>query len=139
MAAFTTENDIRLRLQLNDTTLAPQDFLVQCIEDAHDQVLRWLDENVDPQNPPAALVYGETLVAAAVVFRALASREAAAMRNVKIGEQGINTEKRFAAKMEYAEELERQGWAILSAFLAPRTSPTSLSPSPTTPVLGETE
>jgi len=137
MPAFTTEDDIRLRLQLNDTALAPQDFVLQCIEDAHDQVLRWLDENIDPESPPAALVYGETLIAAGVIFRALAAREAAAMRNMKIGEQSLNTERRFASRMTYAEELERQGWGVLEEFLAPRNSATLLLPSPTTPVLGE--
>jgi len=136
MPPFATEDDIRLRFQLNDTTLAPQDFIGQCIEDAHGQVLLRLSEGIDPMDPPDALVYGETLLAAAVVFRALAAREAAAMRNVKIGEQSVNTERRFSSRMQYADELERHAWGVLEEFLAPRPPNNPLQTTATVPVLG---
>ncbi|HRK36589.1 MAG TPA: hypothetical protein PLJ47_18470, partial [Candidatus Hydrogenedentes bacterium] len=87
MPPFTRESNVRLRFQLNDALLVPADLIAACIGDAHAELERLLDPGVDVDPPEVSLISGETLLACAYLFRALASKDAFAQRNITIGGQ----------------------------------------------------
>ncbi|MBI3118881.1 MAG: hypothetical protein HYZ00_09360 [Candidatus Hydrogenedentes bacterium] len=139
MPAFTTEAEVRLRLQLNDATLAPPDLIAAAIGDAHEALLRRLAPEVDLNDPPPLVVSGETFLAGAYTLRALASRDAATQKHITIGGQRIAPGERFAALTRNAGDLEAAAWDWLAPFLAPALPPALLAITDSTPIFDEAE
>lgn len=137
MASFTSESEVRLKFQLTDSVLVPQDLIVAAIDDAHRNVLRELDPDVDAQNPEPGLVSGETLLAGAYLYRSLATHDAFAQKHVAIGGQRIEDGDRFRALTGAAALTEKQAWYVLEPYLreAPARIPADATGS--IPVLGE--
>jgi hypothetical protein len=137
MANFTSEATVRLRFQLNDTTMVPMTLVENAIDDAHTELLRWIDPQFDVPSPEDGLIMGETLLAGAQVYRALASGEAFGQKRMTIGGQRIEESGRFETMTELADLTEEQAWFILEPYVVDRPAQTVADASDTTPVLGE--
>ncbi len=137
MANFTTESEVRLKFQLNDTTLVPSGLVTQSIDDAHVEVLRFLDPEYDTEEPEDALVLGETLLAGAHLFRSLASKDAFEQKRGTIGRQRVEEGKRFASLMGVASLTEDQAWYVLAPYLAAYPARAVAGVTASTVVLGE--
>lgn len=137
MAAFTSESLVRLRFLLADTALAPPDLVSACIADAHEHVLRLLDPAFDTDPPAEGLVAGETLLAGAAVFRALAARDALDQRRVAMGGQRIEEGRRFDALRAVAADATADAWVALEPYLRARPARVHALATDTAPVLGE--
>lgn len=114
MAVFATEAGVRLQTQVDDTSVASSELVTACIDEAHERVLAALDDGVVGETPPEAVTQGETLLAAAGVFRALASRDAAEQVELQIGRQRVGAGQRFASLMSMARRFEKEGHALLA-------------------------
>lgn len=137
MPNFATESDVRLRFQLNDTVLVPADLVGACIDDAHEEIVRYLDAEFDVEPTEAGLATGETLLAGAYLYRGLAAKDAFQQKNVTIGGQRIEDGERFRALMAIAALTEKQAWFVLEPYLTSLPARLVLDCSDTTPVLGE--
>jgi len=137
MANFTTEALVRLRFQWNDTTLVTTELIAAAIDDAHTELLRFLDPQFDVPSPVEALVMGETLLAGAYALRALASSEAFGQKHVTIGGQRIEEGDRFDTLTRLAALTEQQAWYILEPYIEERTPQDPADSTDSTPVLGE--
>lgn len=137
MANFTDESRVRLRFQLSDTTLVTTELVDRAITDAHTELLRAIDDEVDTDLPEEALVMGETLLAGAHLFRALASGEAFKPKGIALGGHRLDNSERFAALMGIADLSERQAWYILEPYVRAVPARAPLGVNDTTPVLGE--
>jgi hypothetical protein len=137
MADFTTEADVRLKFQLVDTTLVPTTLIEAAIDDAHEEVLRYLDSSVDTEPPDEALVLGETLLAGVHLFRSLASKDAFDQKHVSIGGQRLEGGGRFAALTAIAERTEVQAWYMLEPYLEELPPRKCAGVTATEPVLGD--
>ncbi len=137
MPAFATEAGVRLRFQLNDAVLVPAELIDACIDDAHGEVERFLSADVEIDPPDDALITGETLLAGAYVFRAIAAKDAFAQRNVTIGGQRIEEGERFRALTAIAALTEKQAWFLLEPYLTAQPVRLIVDCTPTDPVLGE--
>ncbi len=137
MANFTTESVVRTKFQVEDSTLVPSSLVTASIDDAHDELMRFLDPEVDTGNPEDGLVLGETLLAGAHLFRSLASKDAFDQKHVSIGGQDIAEGDRFAALTETADKAETQAWAMLEPYLAAAPTRTPADTTESTEVLGE--
>jgi len=136
MAEFASEAGVRLQAQVEDVAVASSELLAACIAEAHERVLAELADQVDLENPPAPVVQGETLLAAAVLLRALASRDAAEQVELQIGGQRIDAGQKFASLMSMARRFEKEAGALLGPY---RVLPVAASPGEvtvSTPVLG---
>jgi hypothetical protein len=136
MAAFATEANVRLAAQIDDTALASTALIEASIAEAHEAVLADLDEAIDRENPPDALVQGETLMAVAVLLRALASRDAVEQMELQIGGQRIGGGQRFASLMTVARQFEKEAARALDAFAVTPAALPPGEPTATTEVLG---
>lgn len=137
MPNFTDETRVRLRFQLHDAVLVAAELVERAIADAHTEILRALDDDVDLDLPDDAMVMGETLLAGAHLFRALASGEAFKPRGVALGGHRLENSERFAALMGIADLSERQAWYILEPYIRAAPPRTPLQSSDSLPVLGE--
>lgn len=137
MATYATEDDVRLRFQLNDTTLAPQNLVLDCIDSAHEEVLRHLDPAYAVEPPASAVAVGETLLAGAHALRALAAKDAADQRQVTIGGQRLDAGRRFDALIEMAARTEEKAWYVLEPYVKARNAAAPAATTDTVPVLGE--
>jgi hypothetical protein len=137
MAAFSTESDVRLKFQLEDTTLVPSDLVTQSIDDAHEVVLRHLHDDVDTGSPAAALILGETLLSGALLLHSLSSNDAFVQKNVSVGGNRIAEGGRFDALRSAAATAEDQAWYLLQPYLADEPERFLLGVTDTRPVLGE--
>jgi hypothetical protein len=137
MPNFATESDVRLKLQLTDPALAAADLIIACIDDAHAEILRFLDDDVGVEPPDAALVTGEALLAGAYVLRALGAKDAVAQREIVIGNQRLSGGQRFRALAQMAAATEQQAWYLLEPYLTERPGRTIAASTDSTPVLGE--
>lgn len=136
MAVFATEAGVRLAAQIEDTGIASTALVEACIAEAHEAVLGNLDDSVDQENPPTALVHGETLLAVSMLLRALASRDAVEQVELQIGGQRIDAGQKFASLMSIARRFEKEADRTLEPFgVAPRAMP-PCDVTATTPVLG---
>lgn len=136
MAEFATEAGVRLQVQVDDPAVASSELVAACIAEAHERVLAALNDAVDQENPPAALVQGETLLASAVLLRALAARDASEQVELQIGGQRVDAGRKFASLMSMARRFEKAAAVLLGPFgvLPLAASPGEVSAS--TPVLG---
>ena len=139
MAGFTTEAMVRLRFQLNDTVSAPEELVLAAIDDAHTELLERLDPAHAAEPYPEALVLGETLLAGANVYRALAARDAHDQRHVVIGGQRVEAGGRFAALGTVADAARAKAWRMLAPFLRDRPPHAPAGLTDTVPVLGGPE
>ena len=137
MANFAAESDVRLRFQLNDAALVTAELIGACIDDAHGEIERFLDPEVDVDPPEMGLVTGETLLAGAYLYRALSAKDAFQQRNVTIGGQRIEDGERFRALMAVAALTEKQAWFVLEPYLTSPPVRLVLDCTESTPVLGE--
>jgi hypothetical protein len=137
MANFATEADVRLRFQLNDTAEVSSALVNASIDDAHTELLRFLDPVFDESPPEDALVMGETLLAGAYLYRSLASRQAFDEKQVAIGGQRIEAGKRFGALMVIASLTEDMAWYVLEPYVVDRPSVSPADVTDTVAVLGE--
>lgn len=137
MANFTTEADVREKLQLGDAEEVPEALLTRSIEDAHVMILRRLDPKkaTDPSDPE--LVLGETLLAGAQALRSLAVAAARERKRVTIGGNRIEPSERDTRLHRLAEAIESQGWDVLEPFLLWRVRKSILRVTETQHVLGE--
>jgi hypothetical protein len=117
MANLATETGVRTKFQLTDTERVPTSLITASIDDAHTELLRFLDPECDLETPASALIMGETLLAGANVFRALAGRDAFDQKQAAIGGQRIDAGKRFTALNAIADFAERQAWYLLEPYV----------------------
>lgn len=137
MANFTNETRVRERFQLTDTSLVPADLVVASIDDAHTELLRYLDLAFATETPEEALVMGETLLAGARVHQALASKAAAELKTITIAGQRIEATGRVETLLAIARGAEEQAWRLLEPYLAGRVGQVACVVTQSTPVLGE--
>jgi len=137
MANFTTESEVRLKFQLSDTTLVPSSLITQSIDDAHAELLRYLDPAHDTESPEDGLVLGETLLAGAHLYRSIGSQEAFGQKRGTIGGQRIEEGARFASLMAVATLTWDQAWSLLEPYLTALPARTVAGVTTTTAVLGE--
>ncbi len=120
MAAFTTEALVRERFQLGDAARVPSELIEQVIEEAHGEVLRRLDPDAEIDPPDKGLVAGETLLAGARLYGALAAKDAFDVKQVSLGSNVVSDGNRFQALMTMAAWLEDQAWYLLEPAGAER-------------------
>jgi hypothetical protein len=137
MANFATEEDVRLRFQLNDETQVPPALVEACIAAAHEEIMLRLDPLFGVEPPQSALAVGETLLAVAHVFRALAGKDAADQRQLTIGGQHLDAGRRFDALIETAALTEEKAWYVLEPFMKRRPAVALADATGTVPVFGE--
>ncbi|MBN2310875.1 MAG: hypothetical protein JXR94_18010 [Candidatus Hydrogenedentes bacterium] len=136
MANFTTESTVRTKFQLTDPALVPTDLVAASIDDAHLELLRFLDPDLDTASPPSALIMGETLLAGAHLFRSLASKHAFEQKQVVVGGQRIEAGQRFAALSAIATLAEDNAWYLLEPYLAAGRPRVPAAATDTAPILG---
>lgn len=139
MAEFASEAGVRLQAQVEDTAVASAELVDACIAEAHERVLVDLDDTVDLESPPSAVTQGETLMASAILLRALASRDAVDQVELQIGGQRVDAGQKFASLMSMARRFEKEAGGLLAAYAAKPVASSPGEPSATTPVLGTTE
>ncbi|MBI5093496.1 MAG: hypothetical protein HZB26_13775 [Candidatus Hydrogenedentes bacterium] len=137
MANFTTETAVRLKFHWHDTTLVPATLVQAGIDDAHTEILRFLDPVYGAGPADDALEMGETILAGANVARALAAQEASVQKRVTIGGQRVEEGARFTSLMALANVAETQAWYLLEPYLRDRAPRTESTTTDTQPVLGE--
>ncbi len=137
MANFATEEDVRLRFQLNDETQAPAALVEACITVAHEEIILRLDPLFSVEPPAGPLAVGEALLSGAHVFRALAGKDAADQRQLTIGGQRLDAGSRFDALIEMAALTEEKAWYVLEPFMKRRDAIAPAGTTDTVPVLGE--
>lgn len=137
MANFTTETAVRDKFQTTDTTLIPSGLVTQSITDAHTEIIRYLDPIFDTSPTDDGVVLGETLLAGAHLLRSLSSKEAVEQKRVSVGSARIETGPRHKALTEQADTAERRAWSTLEIYLLELPPQIILSPTISTPVLGE--
>lgn len=136
MAEFATEDAVRLQVQVEDLGVASSALVAACIAEAHEWVLVELRGDVDVESPPVALAQGETLLASAVLLRALASRDAVDQVELQLGGQRVDAGQRFASLMSMARRFEKEAAVLLAPFGVAPAAATPGEVSDTTPVLG---
>jgi hypothetical protein len=137
MAKFATEEDVRLRFQLNDETLTPSALIEACITAAHEETLLRLDPLFSVEPPANALAVGEAMLSGAYMFRALAGKDAADQRQLTIGGQRLDAGSRFQALIDMAALTEERAWYVLEPFMKRRDAAVLAGTTDTVPVLGE--
>lgn len=137
MSAFTTESLVREQFHLLDTVLVSSDMIVMSIDNAHAELLRFLDTETVTDPPEAALVMGETILAGAYLYRTLAANDAFSQKRLALGDQRVEEGIRFQSLLAIAEISERQAWYLLEPYLLSQPTRDAVSITDTTPVLGE--
>ncbi|MBZ0123734.1 MAG: hypothetical protein K8F31_07585 [Roseovarius sp.] len=137
MPEFTTEALVRDTFHLHDTVQTPPTLLERAIADAHTVLLRHLEPAYDSEPAPDGLVLGETLLAGAHLFNALAAEEAFKQKQVALGTQRIDAGARFKALEAVADDAATRAWDALEPYLREIPSQSVLTATDTTPVLGE--
>ena len=136
MAELATEADVRLLTQVEDTTIASAELIAACIAEAHERVRAALDDLVDLETPPAALVQAESRLAAGILLRALAARDAVEQMELQLGGQRVDAGQRFASLMSIARRFDKEAATLLAPFIPQRAPESPALPSDSTPILG---
>ncbi len=137
MANFTTEAAVRLRFHWHDATLVPAALVQSAIDDAHTELLRFLEPAYADGPADDGLEMGETILAGANVARALAALEAATQKRVTIGGQRVEESARFTSLMTLAGVAETQAWFFLEPYVRDTPARCEANTTDTLPVLGE--
>ncbi len=135
--AYTNEAAVREHFHAHDTALVPSTLVLTAIDDAHTQILHALDPAHDTDPPADGLALGETLLAGAVLLRALASGDAVAQQHIAIGGQRLEEGDRFAALMAAAAHTEKRAWETLAPLMTAVPPRAILRATDSVPVLGE--
>ncbi len=135
--AYTNEAAVREHFQAQDTALVPSTLVLAAIDDAHGRILPALDPEHDTNPPADTLALGETILAGAVLLRALASGDAVAQQHIAIGGQRVQEGDRFAALMAAAAHTEKRAWETLAPYLTAVPPRGILRVTDSVPVLGE--
>lgn len=136
MSAFASEAGVRLQVQVEDVGVASSELVAACIGEAHERVLAELRGDVDVESPVPALVQSETLISAAILLRALATRDATQQVELQIGGQRIDGGQKFASLMSMARRFEKEGAALLAPFVVRPSVARPGDVTATTAVLG---
>ncbi len=120
MANFTDETRVRVTTQLTDTAKVSSELVTRSIDDAHSEILKWLDAAYDVTPPDENLVRGETLLAGAYLLRSLASGAAFDIRGLRILDETVSETGKHKALTTLADRFENEAWAILGEFLVPQ-------------------
>jgi len=141
MASFTDEARVRLKTQLTDTGKVAADLVTRSIDDAHAEILKWLDPAYDVTPPDEDLVRGETLLAGAYLLRSLASGAAFDIKGLRILEETVSETGKHKALMTLAEGFEQEAWEILAEFLVEQEGGANFQSGVTESedILGETD
>ncbi|MCH7960022.1 MAG: hypothetical protein IID08_07825 [Candidatus Hydrogenedentes bacterium] len=137
MANFSTEADVRETFQLTDTVLVPSALVVRSIDDAHSEILRFLDPQYDVSPAAAGVILGETLLAGAHLLRSLASKDAFSQKHLAVGGVRVQAGNRFQVLTKLASDNEGRAWEALEPFLLVRPSRKLAEVTDSVPVVGE--
>lgn len=132
MAAFTTEETVRLKFQLDNVPEATTELVTASIDNAHSVVLERIREEY-LEAPPESVVVAETLLAGAALLRSLSSRLALDKREVRLAGHQLETGKRFPALLAVATVAEEEALRLLTPWLrydATTESPALLTTGP---------
>ena len=135
--AFTTENDVRTTFQLTSTTLVPSALIQARINDAHAEMMHYLDPAFVSGPAPRDLIEGETLLAGARVLESLAAKDAFDQRQVTVGGERIDAGERFASLRAIAIAAEKKAWTVLGPFVLACPVRPAACTTASVPVLGE--
>ena len=114
---YATESDIRIRFQIYDTVMVPSDLVTTCLDEAHRELLRFLDPVYDETPTEAPIITGEVLLAGARVFRAVAAKDAMERQDLQIGSHRIRPSGRADALAAIAVIAEKDAWYLLEPYL----------------------
>ena len=116
MAAFTTEETVRLKFQLDNVPEATTELITASIDNAHSVVLERIREEY-LEDPPECVVVAETLLSGAALLRSLSSRLALDKREVCLAGHQLETGKRFPALLAVAAAAEEEALRLLAPWL----------------------
>jgi len=116
MAAFTSEETVRLKFQLDNVAEATTALVGACIDNAHSMVLGRVREGY-VESPPESVVIAETLLAGAALLRSLSARLALDKREVRLAGHQLETGKRFPALLAVAAAAEEEAFHLLTPWL----------------------
>lgn len=116
MAAFTTEETVRLKFQLDNVPEATTELVTASIDNAHSVVLERIREEY-LEAPPESVVVAETLLAGAALLRSLSSRLALDKREVRLAGHQLETGKRFPALLAVTAAAEEEALRLLTPWL----------------------
>ncbi|HOF38496.1 MAG TPA: hypothetical protein PLD73_00360 [Candidatus Hydrogenedentes bacterium] len=136
MSGFTTETMVRLRFQLQNTASVPAELIEAAIDDAHAELLTRLKPGFTEAPLPHLVVTGETLLAGAEVYRALAAQDAHSQVHVAVGGQRVEAGRRFDALMAVARSARTAAWDLLAPFLRDHPPHAPADVTDTIPILG---
>jgi hypothetical protein len=136
VSGFTTESLVRLRFQLQNTVSVPAGLIEAAIDDAHAELLARLKPGFTEAPWPRPLVAGETLLAGAEVYRALAAQDAHSQVHVAVGGQRVEAGRRFEALMAVARSAQTAAWELLAPFLRDYPPHAPAGATDTIPILG---
>lgn len=136
MPNLTTDTLVRAKFQLTDTTLVPSSLVQTSIDDAHTELVRFLDPVMVTTPPEDALIMGETLLAGAHLYRALAAKESFDQKHIGIGRQHLEEGKRFEALTAVADRADAMAWYLLEPYVRAKPARIAAQATDTAPVLG---
>lgn len=115
MAAFTTEEAVRLKFRLEESDGATDALVAAGIAHAHHDVLTRIRPEF-AETPPDAVVIAETLLAGAATLRSLGARLALDRRETRLSGHQIETGRRFPALIETAAAAEAEAARLLAPY-----------------------
>ena len=116
MAAFTSEETVRLKFQLDAVPEATTALIEASITHAHGIVLEHIREDCI-EEPPEPIIVAETLLAGAALLRSLSARLALDRREVRLAGHQLETGKRFPALLAVATTAEEEALHLLTPWL----------------------
>jgi len=137
VATFAVESDVREKFQLTDTNTVSSALVVRGLDDAHTEILRVLDPDVNVMSPEDGLIMGETLLAGAHVLRSLASGDAFSRKNLSLGTAKVAGGDRFGDMTKAAAAAESQAWVVLEPYISEMPEHPVGTVTDTVPVLEE--
>jgi len=116
MAAFTSEETVRLKFQLDNAPEATTALIEASIAHAHGVVLERIREDC-VEEPAEPVIVAETLLAGAALLRSLSARLALDKREVRLAGHQLETGKRFPALLTVAAAAEEEAFQLLTPWL----------------------
>jgi hypothetical protein len=135
--AFTTEEHVRERFLPEGDAQATTNQIACAIDAAHLQIAPALRPDAPLDPPSEAIVLGETLLAGARLFEALAAHDAYDQRRLKVGHAEVREGERFRSLMAAAADAESRAWEVLAPFMAAKEQRVPAAATDSQPVLGE--
>jgi len=116
MAAFTTEEMLRVKFQLDNLAEVTTELVAASIEHAHSVVVGRVREEC-LEDPPEPVIVAETLLAGVALLRSLSARQALDRREVRLAGHQMETGKRFPALLAVATAAEEEALRLLTPWL----------------------